>query len=607
MWIAALTSVVAVVSGAALALSGIGARAMVPLRSFALAAVVATVVAHLLPEALAEGGAGVLVVFALAAIAPALLARVGSGHGDHDLPLGPARGGGFAVELAYASLLLHKVTDGVALGTAVGASHDGHDHWDVVLAVGGHTIPMAATVALAFLPRGARIAWLRTLGLAAAMLAGALLADIARRAGSLGVAPWLNAVASGLLLHVVIHDLPAPGARPAVARLAELAAIGIGVALPVVAGGHGHEEPLAALLGGAFADLALRTAPLLAVGLVAGALIQALATPRPLTWIDGRTPFAGAVRGALAGAPVSVCSCGVLPVAGALERRGVGVAAMVAFAVATPSIGPETIAITAQLLGWPLALVRAGGALAVAVVVALAAARVVAARRAHRHHHHHGHADHHHADHHHGHTDHQHSHDDHPHAAYDLDGTATSSRGQRFLTALDDALVHTGPWVLAGLIVAAYAQVLIGAGALADAPLWLDAAIIAVLAVPSYGCAAAATPLAAVLVARGLAPSIALAGLLLGPIASLATVRFLQRALGTAATATGVALGAAVIAALAVTVETSGIPAAPAPTTPDAVSWAAAALLLALAARTVWRHGLASWVAALHGHHEPHE
>src|SRR5436853_548554 len=81
-------------------------------------------------------------------------------------------------------------------------------------AIAAHTLPMAATVAIAYRSRP-RVAWLRALGLAVAIVAGAALADVAAVTVLADATPWLGAIASGLLLHVVTHDLPAAARRGA--------------------------------------------------------------------------------------------------------------------------------------------------------------------------------------------------------------------------------------------------------------------------------------------------------------------------------------------------------------------------------------------------------
>src|SRR6185312_14272475 len=99
-----------------------------------------------------------LVAFGAALAAPGVIARIAARGGGHDHKR--------ATELAYISLLLHKLTDGVALGAAMAPGQP--RHWDVIAAIAAHTVPMAAVVALAYRARP-REAWLRALGLAVAI------------------------------------------------------------------------------------------------------------------------------------------------------------------------------------------------------------------------------------------------------------------------------------------------------------------------------------------------------------------------------------------------------------------------------------------------------
>ena len=57
----------------------------------------------------------------------------------------------------------------------------------------------------------------------------------------------------------------------------------------------------------------------------------------------------------------------------------------------------------------------------------------------------------------------------------------------------------------------------------------LELAIVALISIPSYVCAPSATPLFAVLIAKGLSPGAALVGLLLGPATNIATLALLRR------------------------------------------------------------------------------
>ena len=63
------------------------------------------------------------------------------------------------------------------------------------------------------------------------------------------------------------------------------------------------------------------------------------------------------VKAALLGIPPPLCSCGVLPTAVSLRRRGLA-ATNTSFLIATPQTGVDSIAATYSLLGLPFALIR---------------------------------------------------------------------------------------------------------------------------------------------------------------------------------------------------------------------------------------------------------
>lgn len=78
------------------------------------------------------------------------------------------------------------------------------------------------------------------------------------------------------------------------------------------------------------------------------------------------------VKAALFGIPLPLCSCGVLPTAVALRRRGASKGATTSFLIATPQTGVDSIAATYSLLGLPFAILRPVAALAGAVAGGLA-------------------------------------------------------------------------------------------------------------------------------------------------------------------------------------------------------------------------------------------
>ena len=83
----------------------------------------------------------------------------------------------------------------------------------------------------------------------------------------------------------------------------------------------------------------------------------------------GRNDFRSVGLAALFGAPIPLCSCGVLPAAASLQRQGVSRSPLLSFLISTPETGVDSVALTYGLMGPVMAVVRPF----VAVVTALTA------------------------------------------------------------------------------------------------------------------------------------------------------------------------------------------------------------------------------------------
>jgi uncharacterized membrane protein YraQ (UPF0718 family) len=116
-------------------------------------------------------------------------------------------------------------------------------------------------------------------------------------------------------------------------------------------------------------EMALAAAPWLAVGLVVAALIKVYVPSDWLTkFLHGRW---GVVKAAFIGAPLPLCSCGVIPAALALRRQGASRGSTMSFLVATPETGVDSVAVSYALLGPFLAVVRPVSAILSAIVTGL--------------------------------------------------------------------------------------------------------------------------------------------------------------------------------------------------------------------------------------------
>lgn len=572
--------------GAGLAFLPRGTLAMGAVRTFAVVASITVVLGHLLPEAFAELGSRALLGFLAGVAVPALIER-GLGHRHVHLPGDQTHGVGF--ELGYYGLLLHAASDGIAFWAY---SQPEEIRPEILLALAAHAAPLTTVIVVHVLSTsGSRLALYRGGGLAVAVAAGVFAADLTPGSWREVAEPWIGAVVGGLLLHVIAHGLETERPISAGGRALDLAAGVAGLLLPLI-GGLSHapfdsREILRLPLGAALTDLALASAPTVLIGLAAGAWLQSFSrgagelSPKPGSHLSQ------AARGVSMGMRWPLAATGTVSVARALNRRGAPAALVGAFLLATPQLGIETVALSVQLLGAELAMVRLVAAIGVAwvggAVIGLLARSsrllvvldesAVANAVEHAHHH----------------PGHHHDHDDAGHDTF----------GARFLHAFDELVHHTTPWLVLGLLAAAHLSGALAEGALGGP---LDALWVGLLALPAFVRAPAAVPLFAVLLVKGLSPGAAVVGLVLGPALSLTSLRFLRSAFGARATLLGLAAVSAAVGALAWLANTvlrgdrpdlgPGLVHGP-------LAIGATLILGVLLLRSVWISGVRGWIAAL--------
>ncbi|MGI2219140.1 SO_0444 family Cu/Zn efflux transporter [Shewanella baltica] len=124
-----------------------------------------------------------------------------------------------------------------------------------------------------------------------------------------------------------------------------------------------------------FIDLFLDSAPWLLLGLILAGLLKVFV---PMVWMQkqlGGHGFKTVVKAAMLGAPLPLCSCGVIPAAVGLRRSGASKAATTSFLVSTPETGVDSIAVSYVLLGPFMAIVRPIAAITSAIVAGLLVGR----------------------------------------------------------------------------------------------------------------------------------------------------------------------------------------------------------------------------------------
>jgi len=231
-------------------------------------------------------------------------------------------------------------------------------------------------------------------------------------------------------------------------------------------------------------------------------------------------------KAALLGVPVPLCSCGVIPAAVGLRKRGAGRGATLSFLISTPETSADSIALTWALLGPLWAVVRPVAAVLVAVVTGTIANLLPDPPV--------------------------------PTPEPAACGCGCESKptpagkprrlGRAWRFVFRELVPDIGGWLLLGIALSGILLALLPEQFLENLPggAGMQMLLALIVGVPLYICAAASTPLAAALLLKGLAPGAALVLLLAGPATNLASALVVSRQLGKAGTAVyfgGVALG----------------------------------------------------------------
>jgi len=301
-------------------------------------------------------------------------------------------------------------------------------------------------------------------------------------------------------------------------------------------------------------ELSLEAAPWLVLGLVIGGLIKALVPTSFLQKHLSGNGLISIVKAALFGAPLPLCSCGVIPAALGLRRAGASKPATVSFLVSTPETGIDSVTISYALLGPFMAIVRPIAAVASAVVAGLLVGRSEddADAEGYRHH--------------------QFAettasccdskkHDKHDHDAHDAhepvssccskthetssccstpDDTAHKNKKNFWQEAwagivysFDSLFVDVLFWLIIGLVFAALVKTFVPVTFLAEWGSGLPAMLIMlVIGIPMYVCATASTPIAAGLLLAGVSPGTAMVFLMAGPATNISTLGIIGKELG---------------------------------------------------------------------------
>lgn len=211
------------------------------------------------------------------------------------------------------------------------------------------------------------------------------------------------------------------------------------------------------------------------------------------------------IKSSLFGVPLPLCSCGVIPVAMSLRKRGASKGATVAFLLSTPQTGVDSIFVTYSLLGLVFTIFRPVIALITGVIGGVAVDLFDKKTEI---------------------------------ITESADNDDSAEQKNKFLTGMRHGFFvlprDIGTAMLIGLLIAAFISVIVPDDFFAEKiGTGFGAMILMMLmGIPVYVCATASVPIAAAMIAKGLTPGAAFVFLMTGPATNAATFVTIWKILG---------------------------------------------------------------------------
>ena len=264
-------------------------------------------------------------------------------------------------------------------------------------------------------------------------------------------------------------------------------------------------------------QLCLEAAPWLLLGLIIGGLFKSLIPTAFLHKHLTKPGLGSIVKAAILGAPLPLCSCGVIPAAIGLRQAGASKPATTSFLVSTPETGVDSISISYAMLGPFMTIVRPIAALFSALVTGLLV-MLFADNEA-------------------------------PQPSQEKKMSCCSSQAKISSDAASKGMLSEAwagihyaftdlypsilKWLVIGLLFAAAVQAFVPDDWLLQwGDSWLAMLVMLFIGVPMYVCATGSTPIAAGFLMAGISPGAVLVYLLAGPATNVATLGVVREQMG---------------------------------------------------------------------------
>lgn len=258
-------------------------------------------------------------------------------------------------------------------------------------------------------------------------------------------------------------------------------------------------------------DLTIEMAPYLLLGFLIAGLLNGVFSKDWLQRKMGKPGIGSAVKAALLGIPLPLCSCGVIPTGVSFYRQGASKGATSSFLISTPQTGVDSILVTYSLMGWAFAIIRPIIAFVTGVLGGIWADQGANKQSE---------------------------------KSIEIDAYSDHSDDKpiaqqhwfdrifkyAFVTFLQDI----SRWLILGLVLATLITMFVPQSLFTEylSRPWLNMLIVLAASIPLYVCATASVPIAAALLLKGVSPGAALVFLMAGPATNVATLTVLWQTIG---------------------------------------------------------------------------
>ena len=249
--------------------------------------------------------------------------------------------------------------------------------------------------------------------------------------------------------------------------------------------------------------------PYLLLGFLFAGILHAFVPQHLFSKYLSQNNWVSVLYATLFGIPLPLCSCGVIPTSMALYKEGASRGSVIAFLIATPQTGIDSIIATYSLLGLPFAIIRPVTAFFTAIFAGLTTnvftsndSAPAAAKQT----------------------------EDKPHKSLSFVQKLKSVFAYGYVEMMEDI----GKMLLFGLIMAGLIAYFVPDNffTIFGNNTLLTMFLILLVAIPMYVCATGSIPIAIALMMKGMSPGTALVLLMAGPAANIASMLVIGKVLG---------------------------------------------------------------------------